>query len=182
VEAIEPALLGLVRETALNAAVRDVAGLWGPGRLEQTWVRTHLQQLRRLDLPAVLELFHPARRDTCFVAVLALGDDTALVLADGRRLRVAVAELDRLWTRQALLVWRDHETLAGSPQAALESPFTQQTLARLGYAPGRDLAGAVARFQQDLGLAQDGVVGARTLLALYSLGRKDRPHLSEGAL
>ena len=36
----------------------------GRAALERTSLRTHLDQVRRLDLPVMLELFHPLRRDT----------------------------------------------------------------------------------------------------------------------
>jgi len=58
----------------------------------------------------------------------------------------------------------------------------RQALARLGY-PARepDLALAIARFQQDADLAADGVVGARTLMTLYSRSQYPRPRLTGGA-
>jgi len=177
---LEPALLSLPREASLQGATGAVARLWGPGPLEQTWLRTHLQQLRRLQLPAVLEVFHPARRDTCYVALLRIDGATAEVSAGGAPLRVPLDELDRLWTRQALLLWRDHDGLVAQGPAAIGAPSVATTLQRLGYGPGADLPGAVARFQRGVGLTSDGVVGARTLLALYSLGRGDQPRLEGG--
>jgi murein L,D-transpeptidase YcbB/YkuD len=41
-----------------------------------------------------------------------------------------------------------------------------------------DLASAVARFQRDAELSADGVIGNRTLMALYSLGPYTRPRLA----
>jgi hypothetical protein len=76
---LAPLLLPLSREASLRAAVSQVQGLWGPEPLERTSLRTHLDQLRRLDLPVVLEMFHPARRDTCFLALLSLDHGTASV-------------------------------------------------------------------------------------------------------
>lgn len=177
---LEPALLALPREASLQGATRAVAALWGPGPLEQTWLRTHLQQLRRLRLPAVLEVFHPARRETCYVALLRIDGATAEVSSGGAPLQVALDELDRLWTRQALLLWRDHDGLLPQGPAAIGAPATRAALERLGYPPQADPGGAVSRFQGDLGLTPDGVVGARTLLALYSLGRGGQPRLEGG--
>ncbi len=177
---LEPTLLALPREASLQDATRAVEALWGPGPLEQTWLRTHLQQLRRLQLPAVLEVFHPARRETCYVALLRIDGATAQLSAGGQPLQVAVDELDRLWTRQALLLWRDHDGLVAQGPAAIGAPSTRAALERLGYSPQADLGGAVARFQRELGLTPDGVVGARTLLALYSLDRSDQPRLGGG--
>src|SRR5260221_12501691 len=72
----ESLLLATPREASLNAALRRIAGLWGDPPLERTSLRTHLDQVRRLDLPVILEVFHPSRRDTCFLALLALETDT----------------------------------------------------------------------------------------------------------
>ena len=43
-----------------------------------------------------------------------------------------------------------------------------------------DLPAAVGRFQSDVELTPDGVVGARTLMALYSRASYSRPRLSGG--
>jgi murein L,D-transpeptidase YcbB/YkuD len=52
----------------------------------------------------------------------------------------------------------------------------------MGYLRGEpDLAGAVARFQRDAELAADGVIGARTLMTLYSRAQYPRPRLGGGA-
>lgn len=128
----------------------------------------------------MLEVFHPARRETCYVALLRIDGATAQLSAGGQPLQVAVDELDRLWTRQALLLWRDHDGLVAQGPAAIGAPSTRAALERLGYSPQADLGGAVARFQRELGLTPDGVVGARTLLALYSLDRSDQPRLGGG--
>jgi murein L,D-transpeptidase YcbB/YkuD len=58
----------------------------------------------------------------------------------------------------------------------------RQALARLGYpAQEPDLSLTVARFQQHADLAADGVIGARTLMALYSRSQYPRPRLTGGA-
>jgi general secretion pathway protein A len=178
---LEPLLLSLPREASLAGALDSVRALWGEGALEQVALRTHLEQLRRLDTPAVLEMFHPARRDTCFLALLGLAGETAVVGAgSGVPLRVPLADVDRLWTRQAIVPWRDFDGLLGAPQAALQAPLTRGTLARLGYASDGDMAAAVARFQADFDLAPDGVVGSRTLMMLYGLARRGGPRLQGG--
>jgi general secretion pathway protein A len=179
---LEPLLLALDHDGSYQGALRQVETLWGGGALEQTPLRTHLGQVRRLDLPVVLEMFHPSRKDTCYVALLKLEPDAAVVSAGGPPQRVALPELDRLWTRQALFLWRDYEALGSPPGAARTEAWTRERLARLGY-PGQepDLAGAVARFQRDAELAVDGVIGSRTLMTLYSLGQYPRPRLQGGA-
>jgi general secretion pathway protein A len=172
-------VLGLSREGSREAAFQDVAALWGGGALERTALRTHLEQVRQLDLPAVLEMFHPARPDTCYLALLRVDGDRALVSAGhGQPMTVSLGELDRLWTRQAVFLWRDVDRLAQSADPARTASWARDGLARLGYLQGDvDLGGAVARFQRDAELTPDGVIGPRTLMTLYSRAPNPRPRL-----
>ncbi|PYQ13535.1 MAG: hypothetical protein DMF80_14775 [Acidobacteria bacterium] len=179
---LAPMLLGLDHDRSFQSAVGQVQALWGPDLLERTPLRTHMEQVRRLNLPVVLEMFHPARRDTCYLALLHLEGDQAVVAADGASLRVPLAEVDRLWTRQAVFLWRDFDALAPGADPQRINAWVRQALAGLGYpAQDPDLAGAVARFQQDADLAADGVIGARTLMTLYSRSQYPRPRLSGGS-
>jgi hypothetical protein len=160
-----------------------VQALWGDPGLERTTLRTHLDQVRVLNLPVILEMFHPARRDTCFVAVVRLERGQAMIAqGPGALLPVDEAELDRLWTRQAVFLWRDFDSLGAATDSVRTAAWARESLGRLGYLEqDRDLAGAVARFQRDANLSADGVIGARTLMTLYSRGSYPRPRLSGGA-
>jgi general secretion pathway protein A len=179
---LSPVLLALDRERSFDAAVGQVQALWGPETLERTTLRTHMEQVRRLNIPVVLEMFHPARRDTCYLALLRLEGDQAVVAADGSPLRVPLAEVDRLWTRQAVFLWRDFDAVTPASDPQRTNAWVRQALARLGYpAQEPDLALAVARFQQDADLAADGVIGARTLMTIYSRSQYPRPRLTGGA-
>ena len=179
---LDPWLLALERDASRRAAESEVTSLWGGRTLERTSLRTHLDQVRRLDLPVVLEMFHPGRTDTCFVALLRLADGQALLArGPGSTLQVSEAELDRLWTRQATFLWRDFDALGTPPDANRAAAWTRASLGRLGYlANGADLSSAVARFQRDAELSADGVIGERTLMTLYSRGPYARPRLLEG--
>ena len=69
---------GRAASASFAAAAARVRGRSGAASaLARTALRTHLEQLRPLDLPVVLEMFHPARRDTCFVALLRLDERAA---------------------------------------------------------------------------------------------------------
>ena len=179
---LEAMLLAQPRDGTLEAAVAQVQSLWGPVPLERTAFRSHMDQVRRLDLPVVLEVFHPARREACHLALLGLEGDAAMVASGGATLSVPVSALDRLWTRQAVFLWRDFDSLGGGTDTARAAAWAQGVLSRHGYQEaGPDLFGAVARFQKDADLLPDGVVGSRTLMALYSLGDFPRPRLHGGA-
>ena len=178
---LEPVVLALRHDASLAGAVREVQSLWPEPPLEKTALRTHLEQVRQLDLPAVLEMFHPTRRDTCYLALLRLEGDQAVVAGpDGAPLRVPVSELDRWWTRQAIFLWRDFDLAQGDP--ARTAAWARDALGRLGYlGSDPDLPGAVARYQRDAQLTADGVVGNRTVMSLYTRGPYPRPRLSGGA-
>ena len=176
-----PVVASLPRGASYDAALGEVKALWGADPLERTVLRTHMDQVRRLDLPAVLEMFHPGRADTCYLALLKIeGDEATVSTGSGAPLRVPLAEVDRLWTRQAVFLWRDHDALAAGGDPLRMQAWARDALARIGYGEA-DLAGAVARFQRDADLAPDGVIGQRTLMTLYSRTQYPRPRLGGGA-
>ncbi len=178
--ALETLILALPHDGSLQSAAGEIEARWGRGALERTPARTQLEQLRRLDMPAVLEMFHPARRDTCYVALVGLDADQALVSTGGTELLVPAAELERHWTHQAVFLWRDFESL-GRSEGGRTDAWVRGALERLGYGEAQtDLTSAVSRFQRDADIAADGVVGSRTLLALYSRGDYARPRLAPG--
>jgi len=176
--ALEPILLTLPHDASMLDAVTRIQTLWGTPALERTALRTHMDQVRRLDLPVVLEMFHPARAETCYLALLRVDGDEAIVAAGNERpLRVPLAEVDRLWTRQAVFLWRDFDALAAAGDPGRTEAWARDRLARLGYLRDADLLAAVTRFQRDADLAADGRIGARTLMTLYSRGSYPRPRL-----
>jgi general secretion pathway protein A len=179
---LAPVVATLPRSASYDAALGEVRALWGGDALERTVLRTHMDQVRRLDLPAVLEMFHPGRTDTCYLALLRIEGDHAVVsTGSGAPLRVPLAEVDRLWTRQAVFLWKDFDALSGAADPARTAAWARHNLSRMGYLGGDpDLAGAVARFQRDAELAADGVIGARTLMTLYSRAAYPRPRLQGG--
>ena len=175
-DVLGPALLRLDHDSSLRSSTSVVRALWHADGLRQTSLRVHLDQLRRLDLPVVVEMFHPARRDTCFVALLALeGAAATLDVGADQPLRVDVTELDRYWTRDAVFLWRDFDAVMGADPAQART-WARDTLAQLGYQDS-DAASAIERFQRDLDILPDGILGSRTLMALYGAGSWPRPHL-----
>jgi general secretion pathway protein A len=176
--ALTPIVLALPHDVSLQDAAARIQGLWGTAALQRTVLRTHMDQVRRLDLPVILEMFHPARTDTCYVALLRVeGDEAVVATRNGPPLRVPLAEVDRLWTRQAVFLWRDFDALAAAGDPVRTETWARDTLSRLGYLRDADLAAAVTRFQQDADLTADGRIGARTLMTLYSRGAYTRPRL-----
>lgn len=158
------------RDASFAAGVARVQAAWGERRLARTTLRTHLGQLRAFDLPAVLEMFHPARRDTCFLALVRLGDSQAVVSAGkAPEMTVPVSQIESLWTRDAVLFW-----------AESKDPFgASDTLSSLGFIEP-DVKTALTRFQEKVDLVPDGRLGPRTRMALFALAPGERPRLSAG--
>jgi len=167
---LDELLQTMPRQDSFAAAVARVQRAWGPGPLSRANLRTHLDQLRSLGLPAVLEMFHPSRRDTCFVTLLRLDERAALVAAGDADLEAPLSQVDALWTRDAVLFWPE-------PPEARRDSWAKETLASLGYAEP-DLAAAVARFQKDADLVPDGLLGSRTRMALFARAPGERPRLA----
>jgi general secretion pathway protein A len=165
------------RDAAFGDAIRAIEGRWTETSFTRTTLRTHLEQLKRLDLPVVLEMFHPSRRDTSYLALLRLDDQTATVsVAAGEVLDVPLSQVDAFWTREAVFPWPEGGSLPVEPAA--QAAWVRGALADLGY-PGADPVGGIARFQEDVGLVVDGVAGPRTRLVLFALSPGSRPHLSD---
>ncbi len=167
---LDELLLTMPRQDSFAAAVARVQRAWGEEGLSRATLRTHLDQLRSLGLPAVLEMFHPSRRDTCFVTLLRLDARAAVVAAGDADLEAPLSQVDALWTRDAVLFWPE-------PPEARRDSWAKETLASLGYAEP-DLAAAVARFQKDADLVPDGLLGSRTRMALFARAPGERPRLA----
>jgi len=164
------------RESSFAAAAARVEAVWGGDALSRAALRTHLEQLRSLGLPAVLEMFHPARRDTCFVALLRLDERAAVVAAGGApEIEAPLSQIDALWTRDAVLWWP--EPAAIRTDHGRREVWARQALSGLGYAEP-EMATAVSRFQESAGLVPDGLLGPRTRMALFALSPGSRTRLS----
>ena len=149
--------------------------------LSVTELTTHLEQLRRLDLPAVLEMAQPTQRRATFLALVTLSGDNAVVVAgSGRELTVPVQEIEKHWTHRALIPWPAGALLKAGADPVQRAQAARSALARLAYDVS-DLDRAVRRFQIETDLVSDGTIGPRTLLAMYALSEHDRPKLNRGA-
>ena len=163
------------RQASFTSAAARVQATWGGRALSRTTLRTHLGHLKALDLPAVLEMFHPSRRDTCFVALLRLDDRAAVVAAaDEPVIEAPPSQVDELWTRDAVVWWPEPADV-GRDEARRDA-WTRVALTALGYGEPQ-LRAAVSRFQEAAGLVPDGVPGPRTRMALFALSTGVRPRL-----
>jgi general secretion pathway protein A len=174
-ERLDALLRTTPRDESYRAAIARIERLWGGEGCDRTPLRTHLAQLQKLDLPVLLEMFHPARADTCFLTLLRLDGPLARVaIGDEELAAVPVSQVDAFWTREAVFPWPESRELPSDPDR--RDTWLRRTLGDLGY-DGPDLDTAVQRFQRDAGLVVDGVAGPRTRLALFALSPGVRPRL-----
>jgi general secretion pathway protein A len=178
--ALEAFLRAAETQSSFDHATARVGRAWGVTALAHAALRTHMDQLRALDLPAVLELFHPSRVETCYVALVGLGKETAVVSFGAEPdATVPVSQLETFWTRNANVAWAEPAGLPGD-RPGLEA-WTRERLAACGYSDPY-LPEAVRRFQADAGLVSDGLPGPRTRMALFARTSRDHPALAAGGV
>ena len=148
--------------------------------LEVTELVTHLEQLEKLDLPVILELFHTTRNDTCYGALLDVDGRRAVVsYGPGDVTLIPISSLERYWTRRAFVFWKDFEKLGSLPSSEVRvTAWVEACLRDLGFLPAEgvvsaaDLYAGLVRFQGSSFLVADGVAGPKTRMALYSLSNR----------
>ncbi|HEX5047664.1 MAG TPA: AAA family ATPase [Gammaproteobacteria bacterium] len=139
--------------------------------------RGSLSELRRVNWPAILQLVddHGAEHH---VVITALGYDAATVVANGKTFKLPLAELAYSWYGDQLLVWRPLIARPLTPGIRdSDVLWLRDTLARIrGEEPPADgsplydraLETEVRRYQREHMLTVDGIVGARTQVALVA--------------
>jgi general secretion pathway protein A len=150
---------------------------------------TSLAELRAIGLPALVEVLEPPTWRPYLLRRVD-GETAILVGPAGEEVRLRSDSLEAAWTRSAWIVWRNLDLLPSDPVQAM-SPTVLATLAlrlqKLGYLnpplpanyDGR-LQQAVHRFQRDMQLSEDGIVGPRTTLALARVtGGRFNPTLTD---
>jgi general secretion pathway protein A len=177
------ALVGLWQEDYQRASgdtpCQKAASL-GLSCLEEkgTW-----NNIRRLNRPAIIRLLGPGGR--AHEALLErLGDDEVGLRFGAREIKLPLAEVDRFWLGEYLVLWRPPPLRHGVLKLGLRSEDVTWLRAQLGSALDEDLsspdstlfdatlAEQVRRFQQAQQLNPDGIVGSQTLLRLSSLVRE----------
>jgi general secretion pathway protein A len=203
-----PRIAEILRDPALAATQGDalvtLLGLWGvkaardldvcgspPGGLEclaevGTW-----RKLRRLDMPAALELVGPdgERR---YAALTTLTPTEATLSFGGRVVTAPLGEVEPFWDGAFVVLWRPPP--GGLPvRLGARGPAADWLWERMGHADGvvrplergrpydQALWKRVVAFQQARSLEPDGVVGRETAILLQGAARgSEEPRLSAG--
>jgi general secretion pathway protein A len=138
-----------------------------------------LSELRRLNWPAILELVDERGTQHSLV-VASLDHEAAQVIANGKAFKLPLAELTYYWYGDHLLLWRPavaggKDLLPGMTDIGVI--WLRETLARIrGEAPPVDasqvydaeLEARVRKYQREKMLNVDGIVGARTQIAMIA--------------
>jgi len=205
-----PRLAEVVRDPSLAATKGDalaaLLGLWGiemaggqpdceglsPGALECLAAVGTWRKLRRLDLPAALELVGPDGKRRYPVLTRLTPSEATLHFGD-RVVTAPLTEVESFWDGAFVVLWRPPPgALPVRPGA--RGPVTDWLRERLARADGVGLPvergqpyddalrQRVIAFQQARSLDPDGVVGRETAILLQGAERgPDVPRLSAGA-
>ena len=157
-------------------------------RLQELQLTANRSMLRLLDLPALLVLRVGAAGAPRYVALTGMDESRVVLSVDGASITVDGGLLQRFWTGQAHILWRDFVDLGPtlSPGARGASvAHLQALLRRVGTydveptgtfdAP---TARAVIDFQRAHQLDADGLVGPLTRIVLYARSGYSRPALA----
>ena len=148
-------------------------------------------ELRRVNWPTILSLVTADGADHA-VVVSALGYDHVQLAANGNNFELPLAELSFYWFGDHLLLWRPGEAPARDLAPGVDDVgvhWLRTTLAQLAGQPAPSDASTlyddalelvVRAFQRQHQLTVDGIVGARTQIAMLAeLDLPDTPSLVE---
>lgn len=142
-----------------------------------TWAK-----LRRIDMPAIIELATPTS-DRRYATVVAIDDHTATLDFGGQRRIFPLSEVDRYWDGPFILLWKAPALTSLFIEPGTRSrdvEWVRQRLSEIDGAPvgGKNrevfddaLRARVLAFQRSRSLVPDGIIGEETLIQLSSAPR-----------
>lgn len=147
--------------------------------------------IEKLNLPAVLEFLPPGASSPRYLTLAGLNENQ-IILNGGEAaeiITVTAEEMNTYWTGNAYILWKDFFNFTGEipGDAPKESVFTLKMLLRdIGFTELRldqeyddATREVVKKFQERYGIKVDGIVGARTKIALYN--EKNKKNEKQGA-
>jgi general secretion pathway protein A len=149
-----------------------------------------LNELRKLNLPAVLKLVGP-QGQSFHVTLKVLQRETATLALGSEAVPAALEELTSIWKGQYTLLWRPPPQYQGNLREGDGGPAVKWLESRLRRVQGKAvplrkdpvldavLVERVKRYQLSKGLKPDGLVGPRTLILLGTDGSSKMPLLTK---
>jgi general secretion pathway protein A len=178
---------GIDRQEASTLEESDLEHLQDDFDLMTYELNADWKKLTTLNQPAILELVLPSAQGTKFIALMKLEEGRGL-FGSMDSIRIPLAALDSLWSRKALILWRDFEGLPepfGKGYRGKEAIWLQKNLRLLGFFSGGEAPfygvkteDAVRQFQRRYGIRDDGRFSAESRIMLYNqLSIYPTPHL-----
>ena len=146
-------------------------------------IETDLEVLRRLNMPAVLELRTGPKAPPAYLALIGAEADTLLLKGAAADPAIAAgpAELQQAWTGVAYIPWKNFLSLTGTipgnapADSVLALKMLLRDLGHTGVPMTKDYDAVtqktVEQIQARYGLPIDGVVGNLTKIVLYREGK-----------
>ncbi len=162
------------------ASLENMAALAERAALEYTELETSFEQLRALNVPAVIEVTHPSRERVLFLTLTGLhGDDAVVYFAPGDFFELPVSVIEHYWNGRARVFWRDFDNLELRDDPG-RLAWARARLTTLGIVdpdlePADEaITEAIVALQQRIRLDPTGGLTPETRMALYSLGGEYR--------
>lgn len=173
----QAALNELLQQLAMAAADADMPCSEGGGdyrcepREAETWL-----DLQAFNRPAVLELVTPSKL-VVYTVLLGVEGQQAIISYDGNTRRISLEQIGALWTGRFTFIWLPSPHYAQQFALGDRGPVVEWLAVQFAELDGQQqllsgekfnqaLAERVKIFQRENDLADDGVVGVKTLLKL----------------
>jgi general secretion pathway protein A len=168
---VDPVKLQGLTETNLEMIEKEY-------QLSSFEVNGTLERLKSLNYPAFLEIALPNAQGTKYLALVSIQGNTG-VFGSVDKIEMPLSVIDSLWTRKAIIPWKDFENLPeslGVGYRGKEAVWLQKNLRLLGYFQGREapLYGpktvqAMMKLQRNNSIKDDGIFNTDSKLLLYNL-------------
>lgn len=137
-----------------------------------------MKRLQSLNYPALLEIALPNAQGTKYLSLSSIKGDIG-VFGSVDKIEMPLSIINSLWTRKAIVFWKDFENLPDSFDLGFEGKeavWLQKNLRLLGYFQGREAPlygpktiSAVRKFQRNNNIKDDGKFQTDSKMLVYNL-------------
>jgi general secretion pathway protein A len=169
-------LFPVPRQTVVNSS-RDLERLAGERDLSLATFTGSLDQLLRVDSPALLEITLPGMKGMSYLALVARRNDRLLIAPPLHGIAsLNASDLEKYWSGRAYLPWKNFRNIPrlapgmhGEGVTRLQQLLLENGLYRGGVTGnyGRETTAAIMAFQASHDITKNGRTGKQTLFFLY---------------